>query len=144
MSTRQPTPNVAAPELEVFEPDECRRRLGQGGVGRLGMRGTDAPEIRPVNFALREDLLIIRTGDGVILSAARGSEPASFEIDGIDPLEHTGWSVIVSGKLSELPTDDANLALPLRPWASGRKDHFVGLSLERVNGMRIPAGRGNR
>jgi nitroimidazol reductase NimA-like FMN-containing flavoprotein (pyridoxamine 5'-phosphate oxidase superfamily) len=132
------------PGLETLEEKECRRLLGQGGVGRLAMRGETAPELRPVNFVLLDDVIIVRTGDGMILEAARRDEPASFEIDEIDRLEHTGWSVLVMGQLSELPSDEAHLALPIRPWASGLKDRFVGLTLERVSGLRIPSGRGNR
>ena len=138
------TPASDAPALEVFDPARCRHWLSEGGIGRLALRGSDAPEIRPVNFALCGEQLVIRTGEGLILHAARQGEAAGFEIDGIDPLEHTGWSVVVVGKLCELPSDDAHLALPLRPWASGQKDRFVGMSLDRVSGMRIPSGRGNR
>jgi nitroimidazol reductase NimA-like FMN-containing flavoprotein (pyridoxamine 5'-phosphate oxidase superfamily) len=133
-----------APELETLDPAECRRLLGRGGVGRLAMRGDQAPEIRPVNYVLRGNLLIFRTGDGSILASARDGEAASFEIDEIDRLEHTGFSVIGRGRLSVLPTDDGMLALPVRPWASGQKDRFVGLSLDHVTGLRIPPGRGNR
>lgn len=142
-SARRPL-DLAVPALETFDAAECRRYLDEGGVGRLAMRGAGAPELRPVNFALRGETVIVRTGDGSILAAARRGETAGFEIDGIDRLEHTGWSVVVTGKLSELPSDAENLALPLRPWASGRNDRFVGLSLDRVSGMRIPPGRGNR
>jgi nitroimidazol reductase NimA-like FMN-containing flavoprotein (pyridoxamine 5'-phosphate oxidase superfamily) len=135
---------TAGPGIEIFGLEECRRHLAAGGVGRIAMRGADAPEVRPVNFVLRGDAVVVRTGDGAILAAAKRGEAASFEIDEIDRLEHTGWSVIVAGKLSELPSDDENLALPLRPWASGRKDRFVAVSLGRVTGLRIPPGRGNR
>lgn len=136
---------TTAPGLEAFDPDECRRRLGRGGIGRIALRGGEAaPTLRPVNFVLRDDVVIIRTGDGSILASARRGEAVSFEIDEIDALEHTGWSVVAVGKLTELPTNESNLKLPVRPWASGAKDRFVGLSIESVTGMRIPAGRGNR
>lgn len=135
---------IPGPELEQLDPTECRRLLGRGGVGRLALRGVEAPEIRPVNFALVGDRLVVRTGDGSILAAARASEAASFEIDEIDRLEHTGFSVIARGTLSVLASDASLLALPVRPWASGLKDRFVGLSLEEVSGLRIPPGRGNR
>jgi nitroimidazol reductase NimA-like FMN-containing flavoprotein (pyridoxamine 5'-phosphate oxidase superfamily) len=135
---------IAAPDLEQLDPAECRRLLGRGGVGRLALRGSEAPEIRPVNFALVGDRLIVRTGDGSILAAARAGEAAGFEIDEIDRLEHTGFSVVARGRLSVLPSDASLLALPVRPWASGLKDRFVGLSLEHVSGLRIPPGRGNR
>ena len=90
MGNRDPTPDRSGPDIEHFEADECRRRLREGGVGRIAMRGDEAPELRPVNFVLRDDVLILRTGDGSIMTAARRSEAASFEIDGIDPFEHTG------------------------------------------------------
>ncbi len=143
MTESDPTRSTG-PTLETLEREDCQRRLAEGGVGRVALRGQDAPEIRPVNFVLRDDRIVIRTGDGIILAAARQSEAASFEIDGIDPLEHTGWSVVVVGKLGELASDEDNLELPVRPWASGQKDRFVGLSLDRVSGIRIPSGRGNR
>lgn len=132
------------PGIEIFAEEECHRRLRGGSVGRIAIRGEDAPEMRPVNFVMRGNEVVIRTGDGFILAAARRGEAAGFEIDDIDPLEHTGWSVIVTGKLFELPTDEEHLALPLRPWASGLKDRFAGLSITRISGLRIPPGRGNR
>jgi nitroimidazol reductase NimA-like FMN-containing flavoprotein (pyridoxamine 5'-phosphate oxidase superfamily) len=150
MSVRDDSAVSPGPGIEVFAEAECRRRLSEGGVGRIAMRamrGSDddgAPEMRPVNFLLHGDDVIIRTGDGAILEAARRGGSAGFEIDDIDRLEHTGWSVVVTGKLFELPTDDEHLALPLRPWAAGRKDRFVGLAIERITGLRIPPGRGNR
>jgi len=115
-----------------------------GGVGCLGMPGPGAPILRPVNFALDGEALIVRTGEGTILDAARRGDPASFELDGIDRLEHTGWSILVTGVLAERPTDEAHLRLALRPWASGQRDRFVSLSLDEVVGRRIPSGQGNR
>jgi hypothetical protein len=146
MTVNEPRPRAAATELEILEEAQCRRRLAEGGVGRLALPGAmaEAPEIRPVNFALLDERVVIRTGEGIVLGAAKRGAKASFEIDAIDPLEHTGWSVVVVGTLSELPTDAAHLSLPLRPWASGQKERFVGLSLDRVSGLRIPSGRGNR
>lgn len=134
-----------APPVETLEPDDCRRLLDRGGVGRLAIHSEGAPELRPVNFVRRGDALIVRTGGGGrILAAAERTEAAAFEIDGVDPLEHTGWSVVVTGKLRALTPDPELLDLPLRPWASGVKDLFVALSLDRVTGLRIPSGRGNR
>jgi nitroimidazol reductase NimA-like FMN-containing flavoprotein (pyridoxamine 5'-phosphate oxidase superfamily) len=144
MSSEQHFPISPGPGIETFEAAECRRRLRVAGVGRIALQGDGAPEVRPVNFTLRDGNVIIRTGDGAILAAAQRGEEAGFEIDDIDRLEHTGWSVVATGKLFELPTDDDHLALPLRPWASGRKDRFVGMTLDRVSRLRIPPGRGNR
>lgn len=128
----------------ILDASECRRLLAPGGVGCLGVPGDGAPVLRPVNFAIHDGALVVRTGEGPILDAAARGDHAAFETDGIDRLEHTGWSVVVTGRISELPADDATLALPLRAWASGRRDRFVGISLDHVSGRQIPAGRGNR
>jgi nitroimidazol reductase NimA-like FMN-containing flavoprotein (pyridoxamine 5'-phosphate oxidase superfamily) len=144
MSPLDDIPISDGPELETLDSEECGRHLAAGGVGRIALRGELAPEIRPVNFTVVGPDVVIRTGDGAIMDAAQRGECAGFEIDDIDRLEHTGWSVVVVGKLFEVPTLDSLLELPLRPWASGQKDRFVGLSLDRVSGIRIPAGRGNR
>ena len=130
--------------IEVLDADECLRLLREGGVGCLGLPSVGAPELRPVNFVVDGRSIVIRTGEGQILDAGRRGLPASFQIHEIDPLEHTGWSVDVSGKLSQLETNEHSLSLHLRPWASGRKDRFVKLFLSHVSGRRIPPGRGNR
>ena len=130
--------------IEVLDVDECLRLLRQGGVGCLGLPSVGAPELRPVNFVVDGRSIVIRTGEGQILEAGRQGIAASFQIYGIDPLEHTGWSVSVSGKLSQIVTDQRTLSLHLRPWASGRKDRFVKLFLSQISGRRIPPGRGNR
>lgn len=130
--------------LEILSPNECQRLLTEAAIGRLAMPATGAPTLRPVNFALDGEALVIRTGEGSILDAARRGLSVSLEADGIDRLDHTGWSVIVVGTIRERATDDRTLALPLRAWASGKKDRFVSISMESVEGRRIPPGRGNR
>ena len=118
--------------------------LQQAGVGRICVPGETAPEIRPVNFVLHERAIVVRTAEGMLLDAARRGVDAAFEIDGIDRLEHTGWSVIATGTLRELPSDERIRALPLRAWASGDKDCFVALSIKDLSGRRVLSGRGRR
>lgn len=130
--------------LEVLSADECRRLLSQTAVGRLAMVGDRVPELRPVNYVLEGDAVVVRTGEGRILQAARRGEAAALEIDDVDPLEHTGWSVIVTGTLRERTADEGTRALPLRAWGSGAKDRFVSVAIETVSGRRIPSGKGNR
>ena len=133
-----------APKLEALSSEDCHRLLGDGGVGRLAFPGKEWPVLRPVNFLLVEPRVVIRTGEGAILEAGRRGLPASFEIDGIDPLEHTGWSVLATGRLQEIPAQWSDPSVPLRAWGSGLKDRFVALELQDVTGLRIPSGRGNR
>lgn len=135
---------AGGPTVEVLGTEECHRLLREGGVGRVAFPGKESPVLRPVNFLLVEPRLIIRTGEGMILEAGRRGLPASFEIDGVDPLEHTGWSVVVVGKIAIHPREDALGALPLRAWASGQKSRHVMISLDAISGLQIPSGKGNR
>lgn len=130
--------------IEILDRHECFRLLHEGSVGCLGLPSVEAPELRTVNYVVDGRSLIIRTGEGQILEAGRHGLHASFQIFGIDGLEHTGWSVLVTGKLSRLTSENHDLAFPLRSWAPGCKDRFVGLSMSHTSGRRIPPGRGNR
>jgi hypothetical protein len=123
--------------METIAIDECEQLLNSGGVGVLALPGTPAPILRPVNFTALEGQLVIRTGQGQILDAARRREQASFVLSSVDRFEHAGWSVIVSGKLIEAPSSDGLPGIPLRPWVRGRKDRFVALSVTTLSGRRI-------
>ena len=131
------------PALKTYTRAECLHRLQAGGVGRIAIASDGAPVLRPVNFALHEGRILIRTGEGSILAASGSGAAASFEIDGIDPVEHTGWSVVASGTLAGYD-GDPEAAPPLRAWASGEKHDLVVIEIEEVSGLAIPAGRGNR
>jgi len=127
---------------EALTIAECERRLSDGGVGILALTGVAEPVLRPVNFAFHNGAVLIRTGEGQILEAAVASEPASFVIMAVDRLEHTGWSVIVTGALSERSNASVGADVPLRAWARAEKHHFVGLSTDRISGRRIAEGFG--
>ena len=128
--------------MEILAISECEAFLGRGGVGILAMTaGSDAPVMRPVNFAFDQPDLLIRTGEGQILAAARAGEPASFAISTIDPFEHSGWSVIAVGKLVERARSELDTKIALRPWARVEKQHFVGLVIQEISGRRISASR---
>src|SRR6266540_464659 len=129
--------------MQVLERAECERRLARGGVGRLavaGRRSSDPPAIRPVNFAFDGSRVVIRTGDGVLREGARRSAAAEFEIDEIADADHSGWSVIVSGRLSELDapeTDSGQGRARVRPWAPGDRPYTLALSSDSITGRWI-------
>jgi hypothetical protein len=136
--------STLGPEVQALTRAECLHRLEQGGVGRIALPAADAPIVRPVNFALHAGHVQIRTGEGTILGSAERGDRVSFEIDGIDALEHTGWSVVVVGMLREYDEDREGPAPLLRAWASGTKERLVVLHVDELSGMGIPPGRGNR
>jgi nitroimidazol reductase NimA-like FMN-containing flavoprotein (pyridoxamine 5'-phosphate oxidase superfamily) len=127
--------------MEILSLAECERLLIAGGVGILALGGGEAPVLRPVNFAVHELSVWLRTGEGQILAAARARRPASFVVSSIDRLEHLGHSVVVTGKLAEHKDDDEP-ELRLRPWVRSDKHHLVALSIDEMSGRRIarPSG----
>lgn len=120
----------------------CMRLLGEGAVGLLALVGSQAPDVRPVNFALHRQQIVMRTGRGRIFEGARQEEAASFVISESDRLEHSGWSVVVTGRLSICGPSDSAIRSRVRPWAKADKREWVRLSIDRVTGRRISRGVG--
>ena len=123
--------------MQTLSNSECQKRLDVGGIGILALCGVAAPVLRPVNFVSYQGQVVIRTGEGQILEAAQGGEPASFVVSNVDRFEHTGWSVVVTGKLVEQSSLGSISDLPLRPWARAEKHRFVALSIDELSGRRI-------
>ena len=128
--------------MQELSEDLCFALLKRPGVGILALCGVEAPVLRPVNFAMRGKEIVVRTGEGQILAAAQGMEPASFVVTAVDPFEHTGHSVVISGHLRQLAPCPTVEDLPLRPWARAPKHHFVVLTVDEISGRRIDPSQG--
>jgi nitroimidazol reductase NimA-like FMN-containing flavoprotein (pyridoxamine 5'-phosphate oxidase superfamily) len=126
--------------LEILSRAECLQLLAGARVGRVGLSVGALPAVLPVNFALVDDAIVLRTAAGSKLDAALVNAVVAFEVDSIDPLYHTGWSVLVQGVASEVmdPAErERLLAAPLRPWADHDRDRFVRICLDLVSGRRL-------
>jgi uncharacterized protein len=125
--------------LEVLTRQDCLRLLDQAHVGRIAVSIGALPVVLPVNFALLDGDILIRTGRGTKLDAAATNAVVAFEIDGVDPYYHTGWSVLIQGIAEEI-TDDDELnraeAVPLVPWA-GVNGHYLRVSAQIMSGRRL-------
>jgi nitroimidazol reductase NimA-like FMN-containing flavoprotein (pyridoxamine 5'-phosphate oxidase superfamily) len=126
--------------LEVLTRDDCLTMLATATIGRLGLCMGALPVVLPVNFALSDHGIVIRTRPGSKLDAATANAVVAFEVDDFDAMYHAGWSVAVTGVAREL-SDPAELAwaerLPLAPWAIDDPAHFVCISTDVVTGRRI-------
>jgi uncharacterized protein len=142
MDPRQPI-RPATEMVELPRP-ECLRRLTATAFGRLvvSVTGWDHPVIRPVNcvFDDSSQCVLLRSARGSKLHALSRSAKAAFEIDGIDPTGHVGWSVMLFGVCEEV-TDPGELqridALGLEPWAPGHKGHWIRIRSTTVSGREI-------
>lgn len=126
--------------LAVLDRVESMRLLEGRGVGRIGGVVRGSPIIFPINYAVFDNAILIRTRRGGDLDSATCNVVVAFEIDGSDNVYHEGWSVLVIGRCVHV-TDPAELeqlqALHLLPWAGRGRDLFVRISLDEVSGRRI-------
>jgi uncharacterized protein len=129
--------------LEVLGRDECLRLLGTATLGRIGVTSGALPTVLPINFRFDGRQILFRTGVGTKLDAATQNAVVAFEVDDIDAIAHTGWSVVVRGVAREL-TDPDELTEAQRPplarWAPGEDHRVVAISPEIVSGRRIVPG----
>jgi hypothetical protein len=92
------------------------------------------PTVLPVNYALDGEDIVIRTDAGTKLRALRHGAQVSVQIDAVDPLYRSGWSVLAFGYGQEV-SDEADLSrtrsLPLQSWAVGRRTSGFGSGSSR-------------
>jgi len=126
--------------MEILDEAGCLAVLRSTQVGRVGVIDGAVPVILPVNFVVDGRSILFRSADGGKLSAVANGEVISFEVDVIDMGNHTGTSVLLSGK-AEVVTDPDELKrvirLGLHPWATTPKPHVIRIPFERMSGRRI-------
>jgi hypothetical protein len=126
--------------LEHLNPAECWQLLASTPVGRIGVLNDSAPEIYPVNHLVDHQTIVFRTDPGSKLRGLLRIPAVCYQIDGIDPADATGWSVLVKGRAVELHDADelrAVAELPLRYWTLGDKNHWIRVVPDEVTGRRI-------
>jgi hypothetical protein len=127
-------------KLEELTQRECLRLVRTCVLGRLAVVVGGRPHVFPVNFTLDGSAVVLRTDAGTKLLGARSAWVA-FECDAVDPMYHTGWSVVISGDAEEVvdPTEIARLkTLPLGPWCEGPKAVWLRIRPRVITGRRIP------
>jgi uncharacterized protein len=124
--------------FEVLGRDECMQLLATARLGRIGITSGALPVILPVNFRLFGDLILFRTSRGTKLEAATRETVVAFEVDAMDPLEHSGWSVLVTGIARQVDPDELGVDPKRVPrWAPGEESSLVAVSTELVSGRRL-------
>jgi hypothetical protein len=139
-----PSQDVAMADIDrndmvVLDRDECMRRLGRSGVGRVAFVVDEWPVIFPVNYAVKGDGIYFLTAAGSKLAAAAENAVMAFEVDRTDAVEHGGWSVVVAGPSRMVPDDEAEplWRLKLGRWAGGGPVTQVRIEASKVSGREI-------
>jgi hypothetical protein len=132
------------------DPGDLSKRIAQrraelhlSGVGRIAFGTLSGPVVVPVNFAVLDDTIVVRTAEGTIIDGHAG-EQVALEVDHIDEALCQGWSVLVRGPAHRV-THPAELRrlqedAVVWPWAGGELEVYVRILPSQVTKSFIPHG----
>lgn len=121
---------------------ECVALLSKSWVGRLALDAGGHPDIFPVNHVVdaRDSSILFPTRVGTKLHAALRCPIVAFEVDGIDPDDGSGWSVVLLGR-AELLSDEDTIAWATArraaPWAIHEQSQWLRIRPVQITGRRI-------
>jgi len=120
------------PDGELFQLDRwtCFALLTTQHVGRLVIGG-DEPYVVPMNYSVTDGVITLRTSPDTV-AATTGARRVAFEVDMFDDRTHSGWSVVVHGRLVALPSDADHVGV--ESWAPGGRDHWMIVPIDGITG----------
>jgi uncharacterized protein len=114
--------------------EECLALISTQHIGRLAFTRRALPDLIPVNFILSGSDVLIRLERTSSVAAAVRDAVVAFEVDNIDPVARSGWSVTVVGQARPIdPAGRYGRPLP-EPWAPGVRDELLRIDTDRVAG----------
>jgi nitroimidazol reductase NimA-like FMN-containing flavoprotein (pyridoxamine 5'-phosphate oxidase superfamily) len=139
-----PSPPARPVQLIDLDRDTALSLVATEVIGRVALPG-EPPAVIPMTFVLDGTSILVRTTREASVAAHVGAW-VTFEADGHDDRLRAGWSVVISGPLTDATDEIA--ARPhtaaearLRPWAPGDRECWLRISSEVVSGRAIRAGR---
>lgn len=84
------------PRLELSRA-ECLRLLPSVSFGRISYTRLALPAVEPVDFAVRDEALVMRIDRRGKLAAAVDQAVVAFQADDLDLVRRSGWSITVVG-----------------------------------------------
>jgi uncharacterized protein len=136
------TPGGGQVHVEPLSRYECWRLVteasGPDGIARVVWSGPDGPAIVPVNFTVADGFIWFQTTEDSRLAKECCDEQVLVEVDHVDPATHTGWSVVVTGTATCLPSaDDPGLMSNLVVWPSGSRQLLLRVEPDELTGRRL-------
>ena len=120
---------------------ECERLLRLGVVGRVALSTPDGPHIIPVNYAVVDDTVVVRTSSYSVLGTYGPNAMLAFEVDHIDHDRHVGWRVVARGRgwIELDPVEVARIrdSWQPRPWAEGNRALYLRIRWDSLTGRSL-------
>lgn len=125
----------------ILSEEQCWSLLEGTQHGRLVTVVDGRADIFPVNCAVQDRSILLRTAPGSKLAEMAVNESVVFEADGI--LSDQAWSVVLRGTAARLETSaerEAAERLNLKPWVPTLKEHYVRISPQELSGRHFRFG----
>jgi nitroimidazol reductase NimA-like FMN-containing flavoprotein (pyridoxamine 5'-phosphate oxidase superfamily) len=125
--------------MQELTVEEALKLLSSVPLGRVVFTHQALPAIRPVNHLVDEGQIIVRTHPGAaVLAAAVQGAVVAYQADSIDPVERTGWSVVVTGVARIVDERVASRYRELlQPWVDRPMDQVISISADLVTGFAL-------
>jgi len=141
-TTRTAHPTQDDARLEPLTPYDCWQLVseasGPDGIARIVWSGPEGPAIVPVNYTVADGYLWFQTAPDSRLATECADQRVLVEIDHLDPASHSGWSVIVTGVATVVPSaQDPGLLGSLQVWPSGPRELLVKVGSDELSGRRL-------
>ncbi|MGW4275199.1 pyridoxamine 5'-phosphate oxidase family protein [Streptomyces seoulensis] len=123
----------------VLERHECLSLLATTPVGRVVHTRHALPAVLLVDFVVDHDGAVLARTSAEPARAIDGAVVA-FEADAVDPVSHSGWSVVITGSASVTTGRGARPPRPHsgpRPGAAAPGEVFIRIEPELVYGREV-------
>ena len=137
-------PAAVRPYLLPIGTQQSWTLLGTSGVGRIIFDSDDGPIALPVNYAVADHAVFIRTSRTSSIARIDSGAKVSFEADHIDEAMSSGWSVLVRAtceRIEEGCDVEATYSVKIDPWAGGERDTWIRLQARSITGRTIETDR---
>lgn len=125
--------------------DQCVDLLSGGVVGRVALCLPTGPHIVPVNYAVVEESVVLRTSPYSALGTHADNSMLAFEIDHLDHERRSGWSVVAHGRGTVVENSDELAAIrdvwEPTPWAGGTRVLHIRIPWTELTGRTVGTGR---
>jgi len=126
--------------LRELSPGECQDLLESQQIGRIGFTDPAGPVVIPVNYVMGDECVLVATSPFGSIARHAIAASVAFEVDVLDEVTESGWSVLVRGRADAVERDELRDADLPRPWAEGTRTLMVKISTAEISGRRlIPA-----
>ncbi len=123
--------------------EDCLELLATATIGRVVLSVRCIPVAVPVNLSVIDGDALFTTDVGSKLRAAILGQVISVEADEVDEVDHTGWSVLLTG-VAQIVSDPETIErtrLSHRPWAPGAHPFVVRVPSTVISGRRLECSR---